>query len=145
MELTALVQNPIVGRAAEMAIAALWQGALIAGALAICLRLLPHVSAAYRFAAWSAAFVVLAGLSLFSLVPHTSIGASQAAVHAQQGHALQSKLGVNTTRQRQSLHTVILQIREVPGDIGFRNCGIRRCRIYDRNLRLQCDAQHDVR
>lgn len=80
MDLNALVQNPVVGRAAELAIAALWQGTLITGALAICMRLLPRVSAAYRFAAWSSAFVVLVGLSLFSLWPHIPFGAARAAV-----------------------------------------------------------------
>jgi beta-lactamase regulating signal transducer with metallopeptidase domain len=87
MDLTALIQNPIVGRVAEMAIAALWQGALIAGALAIFMRLSPRVAAAYRFAAWSAAFVVLVGLSLFSLAPHISFGIAHSALHVPQNVA----------------------------------------------------------
>lgn len=87
MDLTALVQNGIAGGVAEMAIAALWQGALIASALWICLRLAPRVSAGYRFAAWSAAFVVLVCLSLCPLVPHFSFGTTHVAVQAPQNVA----------------------------------------------------------
>ena len=82
MDLTALVQDPVVARIAEMAIATLWQGTLVAGVLALCLRLLPRVSAAYRFATWAAAFVVLMGLSVFSLIPQNSVDASSAVATA---------------------------------------------------------------
>src|SRR5579862_4687557 len=64
-----LTLDPIAGRIAEMAIAALWQGVLVAVVLALCLRFLPRVSAAHRFMAWAAAFVVLIALSLFSILP----------------------------------------------------------------------------
>ncbi len=89
MDVTALVQvfEGLSGRAAEMAVAALWQGALIACVLALCLRLAPRINAAYRFAVWSAAFVAVVGLSLFSLLPEsttasTNAFAAQAAQHA---------------------------------------------------------------
>ena len=51
-------------RAASLALAAVWQGALIASLLAFCLRFLPRVSAAGRFAVWTAAFVALIALPL---------------------------------------------------------------------------------
>lgn len=82
MELTALFQNVVADRAAEIAISALWQGALIAGALAICLRLLPQILAAYRFAAWAAGFVALLGISISSLLPQFSVGATHSAAQA---------------------------------------------------------------
>ncbi len=48
--------------AAPTAVTALWQGAAVAVALALCLRLAPRVSAAYRFFVWAAGFAVAAGL-----------------------------------------------------------------------------------
>jgi len=81
MNLTALfpVFNAVADRAADIAVTALWQGALIAGILAICMRVVPRVSAAYRFAVWGAAFAVLVCLSVFSFVPQSSAGAVRAA------------------------------------------------------------------
>ena len=43
-------------------VAALWQGAVVAGGLALCVRLAPRVSAADRFRAWSAGFAALVAL-----------------------------------------------------------------------------------
>ncbi len=60
-------------------VTALWQGALIAGVLAICMRIAPRVSAAYRFVVWGVAFAVLVCLSVFSFVPHFSAGAAHTA------------------------------------------------------------------
>jgi len=51
-------------------IAALWQGATVAAALALCLRLAPRVSAAHRFAAWAAGFAVVAVLPFLPLLAH---------------------------------------------------------------------------
>lgn len=85
MDTTALVHilNAVSDRAASIAVAALWQGALVAGALTLCLRFAPRVSAAYRFAAWATAFVALVGLSAFSLMPQFSNGAANAiAMHS---------------------------------------------------------------
>src|ERR1039458_8427778 len=59
-------------QAAAVAVAAIWQGALVACGLAIFLRLAPRTSAANRFAAWAAAFVTLVSLPLFSLIPTIS-------------------------------------------------------------------------
>ncbi len=72
------VSGHATGMAAAMAIDALWQGALIAGALALFMRFAPRVSAAHRFAVWSAAFVALVGLSLISLLPEFSSSAASA-------------------------------------------------------------------
>ncbi|HEV2486024.1 MAG TPA: M56 family metallopeptidase [Terracidiphilus sp.] len=59
-------------QAAAVAVAAIWQGAVIACGLAIFLRLAPRTSAANRFAVWAAAFVALVSLPLFSLIPNIS-------------------------------------------------------------------------
>jgi len=84
MEMTALSHafNIVSDRAAEMTLAALWQGAFIAVLPALCLRFAPRISAAYRFAAWAAAFVAMVCLSLFSLMPE-SVAAAARAISAQ--------------------------------------------------------------
>jgi beta-lactamase regulating signal transducer with metallopeptidase domain len=66
-------------RAAEMAVASLWQGVLITGALALLLRFVPRISAAYRFSIWAAAFIAMVALSLSSLTPEFFAGATHAA------------------------------------------------------------------
>lgn len=80
MDMTALVHvfNAVSDRAADVAVTALWQGVLLAGALAICLRLGPRVSAAYRFVVWAAGFVALVCLSVFSFLAEFSAGAANA-------------------------------------------------------------------
>ncbi|HEY1806610.1 MAG TPA: M56 family metallopeptidase [Terracidiphilus sp.] len=50
--------------AAPAAVAALWQGLMVALVMVLCLRLLLRASAAHRFAAWAAGFVVAALLPL---------------------------------------------------------------------------------
>jgi len=62
----ALIRSAIA--AAPIAVTALWQGAIIACGLAICLRLAPGASAAHRFCIWAAGFVALVSLPLFSLI-----------------------------------------------------------------------------
>ena len=52
--------------AAPVAVTALWQGALVAAGLALCLSLAPRVAAAHRFGAWAAGF---AALVLLPFVP----------------------------------------------------------------------------
>jgi beta-lactamase regulating signal transducer with metallopeptidase domain len=49
-------------------VAALWQGAVIAVCLAVCLRFAPRASAALRFALWAVGFVLVAGLPFLPLV-----------------------------------------------------------------------------
>jgi hypothetical protein len=46
----------------------LWQGAVIVCGLEICLRMMPRISSAQRFAIWAAGFGVAAGLPLMALV-----------------------------------------------------------------------------
>jgi BlaR1 peptidase M56 len=58
-----------VASAAPTAVAALWQGVLVAAGLGICLRLAPRISASYRFAAWGVAFAVLTGLEILPFLP----------------------------------------------------------------------------
>jgi beta-lactamase regulating signal transducer with metallopeptidase domain len=66
--------------AAPMAVTALWQGAAVAVALALCLRLSPRVSAAHRFVVWAAGFTVVVGLPLLPwLAPVSRVGAAVAA------------------------------------------------------------------
>jgi beta-lactamase regulating signal transducer with metallopeptidase domain len=48
--------------AAPIAVAALWQGIIVACGLALCLRLAPRISSAHRFLIWAAGFVALAAL-----------------------------------------------------------------------------------
>ncbi|MBV8631292.1 MAG: M56 family metallopeptidase [Silvibacterium sp.] len=45
--------------AASAFVSSLWQGFLLAAAVALCLRFLPKMTAAVRFAVWSAVFVVV--------------------------------------------------------------------------------------
>lgn len=45
--------------AAATFVSSLWQGILLAGAVALSLRLMPKISAAVRFAVWSAVFLVI--------------------------------------------------------------------------------------
>jgi len=65
--------------AAPAAVAALWQGAAVAVALALCMRFEPRVSAAHRFALWAAGFAVVVGLPLLPLVMHSLFGHSSGA------------------------------------------------------------------
>jgi beta-lactamase regulating signal transducer with metallopeptidase domain len=58
--------------AAPVAVVALWQGALIAVALVLCLRFAPRVSAAHRFTAWAAGFAVVVGLPFLPFIAHSS-------------------------------------------------------------------------
>jgi beta-lactamase regulating signal transducer with metallopeptidase domain len=83
--------------AAPVAVAALWQGAVVAAGLALCLRLAPRVAAAHRFAAWAVGFIVLVALpfvpALTRLVTsgaESNIGAQlpSPAAHAWMAHPL---------------------------------------------------------
>jgi len=66
--------------AAPVAIAMLWQGAVLALGLAICLHLAPRVPAADRFRAWAAGFGVLLALPFLPLLNgiHPAAGAAAA-------------------------------------------------------------------
>jgi beta-lactamase regulating signal transducer with metallopeptidase domain len=56
--------------AAPVAVAGLWQGAAVALGLAVCLHIAPRVSAAHRFWAWAAGFLVAAGLGFMPVLAH---------------------------------------------------------------------------
>ena len=56
--------------AAPAAVAALWQGVLVALALVLCLRFVLRISAAHRFAAWAAGFAVAALLPFLPFLEH---------------------------------------------------------------------------
>jgi len=49
-------------------VSGLWQGMVLAAGVALCLRLVPRITAAVRFAIWTAVFVVLAALPLIHAV-----------------------------------------------------------------------------
>lgn len=61
--------------AAPAALDAVWQGALVAVALVLCLRLAPRVSAAHRFAIWASAFAMVAALPFLPFILHASASA----------------------------------------------------------------------
>jgi beta-lactamase regulating signal transducer with metallopeptidase domain len=56
--------------AAPVAVTALWQDAVVAAGLALCLRLAPRVAAAHRFAAWAAGYSVLMALPFVPALSH---------------------------------------------------------------------------
>ncbi len=56
--------------AGPMVVTALWQSAAVAIGLSICLRLAPRISAAHRFALWSAAFAALVFLPALPMLSH---------------------------------------------------------------------------
>src|SRR6185437_8719850 len=64
--------------AGPAAVTTLWQGTILAVALAICLRFAPRISAADRFRAWAAGFAVLAALPFLPLLQAIHFGASSA-------------------------------------------------------------------
>lgn len=61
--------------AATTLVTSIWQGAVIVCGLEICLRIIPRISAAHRFAVWAGGFGVAAGLPLLALL---HFGASRA-------------------------------------------------------------------
>jgi beta-lactamase regulating signal transducer with metallopeptidase domain len=74
-------------QAAAIAITTVWQGAVIACGLAICLRLAPRTSAEYRFAIWAAAFVTLVSLPFVTRIASISAAVEGASSYAAAGAA----------------------------------------------------------
>ena len=66
MEMSTIFQV-IVRIAAESLASSIWQSLLLAGAVALCLRFAPKVSANHRFLLWTVVFLGSAMLDLFSL------------------------------------------------------------------------------
>jgi hypothetical protein len=63
--------------AASAFVSSLWQGVLLASAIALCLRFLPKMTAAVRFAVWSAVFVVILMLPFVQMAgSHPATGGS---------------------------------------------------------------------
>lgn len=60
--------------AAPLLIAMLWQGAVVALALTICLRLAPTISAAHRFGIWATGFATAVILPSLSALEHATPG-----------------------------------------------------------------------
>jgi beta-lactamase regulating signal transducer with metallopeptidase domain len=70
--------SPEFSRAAgTMLVTAIWQGAIVAACLTICLKLTNRISAALRFALWGAGFLAVVGLPFLPLLLH--LGSSSAA------------------------------------------------------------------
>jgi hypothetical protein len=65
--------------ASPVVVDAMWQGAAVALGLFVALRLAPRVSAAQRFAAWTAGFAVVAALPMLPFVVHLFSGAGAGA------------------------------------------------------------------
>jgi beta-lactamase regulating signal transducer with metallopeptidase domain len=63
--------------AGTMLVTAIWQGAVVAACLTICLKLTNRISAALRFALWGAGFLAVLGLPFLPLLLH--LGSSSAA------------------------------------------------------------------
>jgi hypothetical protein len=64
--------------AAPIAVAALWQGASIAVALVLYLRISPRIPAAHRFAVWTAGFAVVVALPFLTFLARIAAGAKVA-------------------------------------------------------------------
>lgn len=62
--------------AAAIAATALWQGVAVAVGLIVCLRFAPRMSAAHRFAVWTAGFAALVVLPFLPLLSHFTRGAA---------------------------------------------------------------------
>ncbi len=70
--------NTFAQIAAPIAVAALWQGASIAVALVLCLRISPRISAEHRFAVWTAGFAVVVALPFLTFLARIAAGAKVA-------------------------------------------------------------------
>ncbi|WP_109487563.1 M56 family metallopeptidase [Occallatibacter savannae] len=75
--------QPFASSAGSMLVTALWQGAVIVCVLEIAARLMPRISAAHRFALWTAGFVLALALPVIPLI----------AVSGNRGAALASASG----------------------------------------------------
>jgi beta-lactamase regulating signal transducer with metallopeptidase domain len=80
---------------ADFALTAVWQGALVTCGLSLCLRLVPRISAAYRFKVWVAAFFVLMSLPLLGLAAKIEGGAVVAGSSQVAGSASEAWLNVD--------------------------------------------------
>ncbi len=73
------VLHVVTPRAADLLVASIWQSVLLTGAVALCLRAVPGVSASVRSAIWTAVLVLLVLLPAISAgLPHTGAGQGRA-------------------------------------------------------------------
>ena len=63
--------SPISQTAGTILITAIWQGAVVAACLALCLKLTSRISAALRFTVWAAGFFAVVGLPFLPFVLQT--------------------------------------------------------------------------
>ncbi len=86
MHLLAPSITSATGLAAGALLSAVWQGTVLAIAIALCLRLLPGLTATLRSLIWTAALLVIVALHLGPLVngaaPVTQLGHTSGAVHS---------------------------------------------------------------
>lgn len=70
-----LAASPGISRTAgTMLITAIWQGAVVAACLTVCLRLINRIPAALRFTVWAAGFLAVAGLPFLPFLQHLGTG-----------------------------------------------------------------------
>jgi beta-lactamase regulating signal transducer with metallopeptidase domain len=74
--------SPVISQAAgAFLVTAIWQGAVIAASLTICLKLANRISASLRFAVWTAGFLAVIALPFLPLLLQFAVGpATQSAV-----------------------------------------------------------------
>lgn len=86
MHLLAPSMSSAAGVVASALLTAVWQGTVLAAAIALCLRLLPGLTATLRSLIWTAALLVIAALHLGPFVsagaPPTQLGQPPAAAHS---------------------------------------------------------------
>jgi beta-lactamase regulating signal transducer with metallopeptidase domain len=90
---------------AQVFLAGIWQGIVLAAAVALCLRLYPRVSAAARFAIWSFAFA----LALFTPVLHLHFYSVHSAVASATGVHLSGVWGYSIA----GIWAVLMAVRGV--------------------------------
>ena len=138
---------PMAGQAwapqlASVALTALWQGALVACGLAVCLRLAPATSAAHRFLLWFAGFSALVrplgltitypgdsggGVHLPAIAPFAATGPLAAARSSLEPADCRALAGSHRLARRKSAYPPFsvaqaVQERHAPDARSFRRC-----------------------
>jgi len=87
MEMLPAVLAQVSSSAAGWLVSAVWEGAVLAGFVALCLRLLPGVSAAMRSFVWSVVFLLLVALPFAHFAGSNGVMAQRTTLHAGMGWA----------------------------------------------------------
>jgi len=87
MELLPEVLAHVSSSAAGWLVSAVWEGAVLAGFVALCLRLLPGLSAAVRSVVWTVVFLLLVALPFAHFERSGGVAVQGAALHAGMGWA----------------------------------------------------------